>query len=365
MNSKKRREIRQIVTLAAVFAVIIILVVVYFVVSKISGGEPGETTSPLLGLGEEGTFTVADEDFTLMTLLKYTYNGETVSLHVNDDGRWALDGDEAFPVDQEKVIMMSQAISDYGGFGRYVYSESLTSDYGTDAPMLDVTATYYDDSSYTTAHERHFVMGSKATLNGNYYFYELGDTYIYTVPDLLSQYFGFGKADLFVIASVPTPEPEDIVALDVEYEGGGFSYAKDGGDSAKLEDAKAIMESLPKQTYLRFSNVVAYGLDKSGMAEYGFETPSVSVTLKYKERKSVTSSEDSSSAVMTREVEYELFFGSRFTEGEGDDAVEYVYMTDEDSGTVYKVRAYIVDDLIAASGKTSGGETDEGGNGGE
>ena len=153
MNSKKRKERREIITLAVVCAVILVLIVV--------NGDSAETTGPSeLGPGQDGVFTITEEDFTLMTKLSYTVNGGTVSLHADALGRWALDEDEKFPVDQEKVAMMAQAISDFGGFRRYFYDSSLASDYGTDEPKLEITATYYNDTSLTTAHERHLILGS-------------------------------------------------------------------------------------------------------------------------------------------------------------------------------------------------------------
>lgn len=353
MNSKKRKERREIITLAVVCAVILVLIIVYFVVAKVVNGDPEETTGPSEpGPGQDGVFAITEEDFTLMTKLSYTVNGGTVSLHADALGRWALDDDEKFPVDQEKVVMMAQAISDFGGHRRYLYDGSLASDYGTDVPKLEITATYYNDTSLSTAHERHLILGSKETLNGNYYFYEPGSSYIYTVEDLLSQYFSYSKSDLFMVEPTPSPEPEDIVSLNFEYDGGSFAYSE--GDDGLIETANAVMENVPKQNSLRFYDAAAYGLDASEKSEFGFDEPSAVFDLIYKEHRSAAS-EGSSSAVLTKEVKFSMYFGSRVTEEEDGKEVEYVYMyymTDEEyTGTVYKVRAYKFDALVnAASG---------------
>ena len=347
MNSRKRKEIRQMITLAVTAAVIVALIIVYFVVSNAVSGDGEDTTPSQPDIGTSGTFTIIDEDYTEITALSYTYEGSRVSMHIDENGKWVLDDDEKFPVNQEIVVNMSQAISDYGGYRQIIYDPANVSAYGTDDPLYEISATYYNGDDTTETHTRRFLIGNQNTLTGYYYFYEDGDSCIYAVEDKIFPYFSYSKTSLFSSAAVPTPDPEDIISMTVEFDGGEYRYSADD-ETTDIAPAKVVMENLPKQAQLRYADAADYGVSDADMAKYGLSEPSMRITLDYKEYTTVSASEGNTSAQMTKEKEFVMLFGDRFTEGEGDDAEEFVYMTDEGSGTVYKVYANRFDKLLAA-----------------
>ncbi len=357
MNSKKRRERKQLITLGIVAAVILLLVVVYFVIIDVTSGDGDETEPPLSDLGDIGAFQIIDEDFTKITSIKYTHNGETVSLAIKD-GSWTVDGDPDFPLDSEKVIEMSEALSDYGGRGRYIYDESRASSYGTDDPLYDITTVYCDDNTGVTTHTRHFLIGNKNSATGNYYFYEPGSEYIYSVTDAIFQYIDYTLGDLLAPVEVPTPELEDVLSLKVTRGSDAlFSYDASADTDVDLDaddsPVKRIMNAIPKKAYLSYEELIAYGVDADGEKrpeDYGLGEDAVRVELKYTEYTSVSSSDGGSSGQISREREFVILFGDTFTEGEGDDAVSYVYVTVEGSGVVYRATADDINEINDAVG---------------
>lgn len=344
--------------LAILVLVIVLLIAAYFAISSVMNGQTAETTDPALlpDVGMTGTFTVVDEDYTMMTALSYKYNSEEISLHVDESGKWVLDGDDKFPVNQETVGQMAQAISDYGGFARYNYDPARISAYGIEDPKFDIKATYYDGDEKGTTHSRHLTVGAQNSVSGYYYFYEEGDSYIYMVSDALFQYFSFDKAQLFSIVETPSPLLTDVISMSVEYDGGTFEYtAENGGDETA---ANYVIENMPKQTQLYMSDVAEYGMSEADGSKYGLDDPSMKITITYKEYRSVSTAEGGTSAQISRERTFVMIFGDRTTENVDGKETEYVYMTDEGSGTVYKVRAYRFDGLLnAVSG--NGGEDEE------
>lgn len=351
MNSKKRRERKQMITLAVVAAVVLLLVIVYFIVRNATSDGGEETQPKLPEIGETGTFTIVDENYMNVTSLSYKYNDTELKFHI-EDSKWVLDEDTSFPLDQEKLVHMSQAISDFGGYGRYVYDKDRASSYGTDDPMFDISVTYIENGGDST-HTRRFLIGKQNAVSGYYYFYEDGDKSIYTINDAIFQYFRYTKESLFAATAAPSPDAGDVIALTVEYDGGVYAYDAETDGVTDNEDSDSpvikIMAAMPKSPQLQYGALEAYGADDEKYAEYGLADPAMRVVLKYKEYTSVSTSDGGSSAQMSKEQEFVMLFGDRFTVGEGDDAVEYVYVSEEGSGIVYRVVAEKFDAIHSAA----------------
>ncbi len=351
MNSKKRRERKQIITLAVSMAVIILLVVIYFIVrNAVNGGEGNDTDDKLGEIGELGSFTVVDEDYQKITKLSYKYNNETLNLHI-EDGRWQLDGDKNFPVDQEKLVYMSQAISDYGGIQRFEYDEKNTSLYGFDDPKFDISATYIGEDGGEDR-TRRFMIGNENKVTGYYYFYEDGGKYVYMVTDSIFKYFMYVKMDLFYGTKMPFPDVDDIIELEASFNDVSYKFNADQDTDIDIKDEnstlKRIMDSMPTSSQLSYPMVAEYGVDEPGLEKYGLKEPELTVRLKYKEYKSVSASDGGSSAQMAKEMEFVMQFGDFVTEGEGENAKTYVYACAKDTGIVYKIDAESYNGIYSA-----------------
>ncbi len=350
MNSKKRRERKQLITICIFAGVLVLLVIAYFAVRGfVSDGEEAGNNNPS-DVGQPGTFDIIDENYQKVTALEYGYNGETLKLHIENQ-KWVLDDDPEYPIDQAKIVEMSQAVSDYGGFAKIVYDKSRVSAYGIDDPALDVTVTYLNDDN--TTRSRRFIIGAKNNATGYYYFYEQGDSYIYAVNDSMLKYFEFSKISLFADSQTPTPNASDIISLTVEYDGGTYEYdaERDGviGSEDTDHPVKKIMESMPKEANLQYPDLAAYGVDEDELSKYGLDEPSLKIKLTYNERTSVSASDGNATAQLKREREFTYLFGDHFTEGEGDDAVEYVYVCEEGSKVVFKASVDRFDGIYSAA----------------
>lgn len=352
MNSKKRRERQQMITVGVIFAVLLLLLAAYFIIRNAVTGSGEDTGAAGNGgdIGQTGTFQIIDENYFEATAIEYKYEGEDIKLNlVNKE--WVLEDDPKFPIEQSTVIEMAQAVSDYGGFAEIVYDKSRDSAYGIDDPMLDVSVTYSGERT------RRFLMGAQNSATGYYYFYEVGSSVIYAVNDSIMTYFRFLKTDLFDDTVTPTPESKDILALTVEYDGGKYEFdaEKDGSVDGTNEEhpVNRIMSSMPKQANLQYTDLAAYGVGEDELSKYGLDAPSLRVVLKYKEYSTITAGEEgSSSAQISKDIEFVFLFGSRVTEGEGEDERELVYVTEEGSGTVYKVSVEKFEGIYsAAAGK--------------
>ena len=349
MNSKKRKEQKQIITLVIAFFAVLALVVVFFVVKNaVSDGDVGDTTGfydVYDILGQQGTFTLINEDFKLITALEYTYGGETVKAHI-EGGYWTMTDDDDFPVDQEKFVMMSQAISDYGGFRQIVYREESREQYGIDEPLYDITATYLNssDSDPADTHTVHVLVGKQNSITGYYYFYIPGSSYIYMVNDALFEYFSYKRAELFDNPATPAPTPGDVIALDIVTGDGEYHYDKEADtEEADSERVGKTLESLPRSGALSYDNVEAYGVGEGELSSYGLDSPAATVSMKYYEYTTVPTADGGSSARMPKETEYFLLFGSRVA---ADGGAGYVYVTVKDSGIVYKISSIYIDGIM-------------------
>ncbi|MCD8311460.1 MAG: DUF4340 domain-containing protein [Firmicutes bacterium] len=396
MNSKKRKEMRQIRTIIISAVVLLLLIVVYFVITNVSTDDDDDDTTETAE-GEEGTFTIIDEDYTDMTALSYTYSGETVSMHVSDDGtEWLLDDDESYPLNQETVYYMAAAISDYGGYRRLDYVEDNFSVYGFDDPTYEITATYTDDDG--DEYTNHCYVGAENSLTGYYYFWVEDDTYVYMVGDALFEYYSYTLATLFVGEDVPTPDVDDIISLEIEYDGTTYEVdlaveeettAEDtssddtssddtsSDDTSSDEDdgdapVNVIMSGLQYDIHLTYTYNVAYGVDEDGMVEYGLDDPTATLTLHYYDYVDVDTDDGVSSASIQQEITFVLYFGDTFTVTEEtssdedttsedtsseedatsseDTTTEYIYIAADGSECVYRMLYEDFVTMLAAAG---------------
>ncbi len=320
------------ITLGICALVIIALVIIYAVIMNMSDEGGGEDTTGMQDLADIGTFTVIDENYSLITKLSYTYNGNTLSFYI-EDGKWHLQNDEDFPLDQDKLVYMSQAISDYGGYRRLLYSEDKLASYGFDKPLFDITATYYESDGENT-YDKHYLFGNKNELTGYYYFWEEGSDYIYMVNDAIFQYFKYVKSQLFVTVKVPSPSLGDIQKITVTDSDGEHDIeipetaAKaDENGNYNYSAAEIIMNTLFTDVKLTYDTHKDYAVGSDKMAEYGLSDPSLRITVDYTEYRTIATEEGTSSAQAAYDATFTVIFGK--TDG------DTVYVTTEGSDTVY------------------------------
>ncbi len=357
MNSKKRKERKQIITLVISAVVILLLVVLYAVIMNETKGDD-EDESTELELMDIGTFTVIEENYAYMTKLSYTRYGQTIDLEVKN-GEWILSDDEDFPLDMQKVIYMTQAISDYGGYRRIEYKESSFDTYGFNDPEFVFVATYYETDGEET-YTRKYYFGAKNELTGYYYFYEEGADYVYMVSNALISYFDYTKTDLFKTETVPCPELEDIDSVEVTIDG-GEAVLLEVPEAAATENedgtinysaVEVILDTFNLDIKLKYDTCVKYAISEDDLEDYGLVSPALKIAMDFTSYESVSTEDGTSGAQIARDDSFTILFGDTFVETAGDeddvDEVEYVYMTVLGSDIVYKLRTSHYADLITA-----------------
>lgn len=323
MNSYKRKERKQIITIIVTFAVVLALIVVYNVVRNMNIDDSDDSTDDG---GVAGTFQIIDEDYKNVSALSYIHDGEELKFKVVD-GKWTLADDPDFPLDQTTVSYMAGAISDYGAYRKFEYNSEKSSDYGFDNPTYKISVTYYDKDkdSFRT---RSYVIGSKNPVTGYYYFHEDGDKYLYSINDALFQYFDYTKKELFSADKIPDPDIDDIVDITAEYNGETYvleprdetdeTNTTDDSDASKDEKypVESLMDTLTRDINLSYETCVEYTKSEGDSEKYGFDEPALRLTIHYKEYEKVDAESGSSEATIVKDKSCTLIFGSVVTPAE-------------------------------------------------
>lgn len=359
MNSKKRKERKQMISIAVAAAILLLLIILYFVITNSVNGNDGDTdTTDTQAPMDIGTFTIADENYAELSALSYSYSGETLNFELSDN-KWVIKEDPEFPVDQQKIFYMAQSVSDYGGFRRLSYTDSCLEAYGLDEPLYDISATYTNDSG---THTNRFRIGDKNALTGYYYFYQDGSSYVYMVNNSIFQYFSYMKSDLFVSYEVSGPEVKDMTALTVtagenviEIEIPESAAVKDEDGNIEYSPAEKIMSAMYHELRLKYKYCVDYSVTDAEKAEYGLDTPALSVKLDYVRYQSVSTEEGTSGAQISYDDTFSVHFGNKFTEVTKDEdgkesTVEKIYFVTDYSDIVYSADYATYLEILVAAG---------------
>ncbi len=363
MNSRKRKERKQMLTVAIFAAVLLLLIVVYFIITNtINGADGGETTDtdPLMDIG---TFTVIDENYAELTAISYTYAGETLTFNLSGTS-WVLEDDPDFPADQVKLAYMAQAVSDYGGFRRIEYTDASIENYGFDEPKFDISATYTDEKG--ESHTNRIRIGDQNSLTGYYYFYLDGSDYVYMVNSSLFEYFSYSKLALFTSYETPDPDVEDMLALSIsspnldadkiDIEIPEAAAEEDENGKIEYSPAENIMSALYHDLHLDANHCVAYGVTDEEASKYGLDLPVLTVELDYLRYQVVSTEEGTSDAEISFEDSFTVYFGDKFTETATDEdgketTLEKIYFTSAyNTEIVYSADYAAYLEILAAAG---------------
>ncbi len=331
-------------TIAIAAAVLLLLIVVYFIITNSANEANGDTeTTDTEALMDIGTFTILDEDYSDITEISYTYQGETFKFELSGD-KWVLKDDPDYPIDQEIVFYMAQSISDYGGFRRLEYTDSCIEKYGFDEPLYDISVTYTDSDG---SHTNRVRIGDQNSLTGYYYFYQDGSNYVYMVNNSIFSYFSYLKTDLFVTYELPTPEVKDITAMSVT--AGGETLELDIPEVAATEDedgninyseVELIMNTVCRGLHFGYQYYVDYNVTDEKNIEYGLDDPALTVAVDYVKYQSVSTEDGTSNAQISYDASFSVYFGNMFTvtstDSDGNETIsEKIYFTTDFSDIVY------------------------------
>ena len=217
------------------------------------------------------------------TAVSWTYtdeDGGTVSLSFRKDGDWLYDGDEAFPVDAEKL---QELLDQFAQLRAAFVIEDVTdyAQYGLEDPIcsIDITA---GETDYE------ILVGDYSEMDSQRYL-SLGDGSVYLVNE--------DPMDVYEATLDDFLRGDDIPAF-AEVESVAFGGAEDqtirrdeNGDSYRKED-DYYLDGRPLDTdkldsYLShlsgmsLNDYATYKAAEADLAEYGLDDPELTVTVEY------------------------------------------------------------------------------------
>lgn len=213
--------------------------------------------------------------------LSWTYDSDTLSFH--RDGDWVYDGDEAFPVDENQ---MENLLEPFTALGASFVIEDVEdyAQYGLEEPVCTIDLTC-DQGSYQIK------LGSFSTMDEKRYL-SLGDGKVYLVDHDPLEEYDAQLSDL--IRHDEMPGMEDVTSIQFSgaqsyeiyhQEDSIHTYSQD--DVYFLRDGDLPLSSTRTEGYLntlRFlslTNYVNYKVTEEELAQYGLDTPDLTVTVTY------------------------------------------------------------------------------------
>ena len=232
--------------------------------------------------------TVAAEDVQISLLnaeaddvtgLSWETDGAAVTLK-KQDGVWRMDGDDAFPVDQDAAQKLAQSVANLTANRRLSGVETL-SDYGLEQPTFAVTVTLADGDWHLIS------QGALNALSGDAYVQVSGSEDVYIVSDAPADAFDLGREDLLAMESLP--EIADAMQLELStperaqtlrYRAAGTDSYEDA-ETGRLMDADAVASFIDALNAINWTGCVSYSAGDAERTRFGLDEPTAEVRVRY------------------------------------------------------------------------------------
>lgn len=215
--------------------------------------------------------------------LSWAYQDETLSFH--KDGTWLYDGDEAFPVDEEKI---NERLELFREFGVAFIIEDVEDygQYGLDKPICTITLKT-EDETYE------ILLGDYSKMDSQRYV-SIGDGNAYLVKNDPLDYFEAVLRDMIdhdeapgsgEVSSLQFSGTENYSILYEEESGNSYRaedvyFAQLGGKSLPL-DSDRVKSYLRNLQYLGLTDYVTYNATQEELERYGLDDPELTITAEY------------------------------------------------------------------------------------
>ncbi len=216
-----------------------------------------------------------------------SWENDSTAVSFTKNETWAYDGDEAFPVDEEKINDLLEVFESFGV--SFVIEEVEDfGQYGLDNPICEVKITTEDDS-YEIA------MGDFSAMDSQRYV-SIGDGNVYLVNEDPSEYFDAGLSDVIKHDEIETFKVADSILFEgdtayeiiydedstVSYCEEDVYFVEENGEQQPL-DTEKIEAYLDKISGLKLTDYATYNALEDGLEAYGLEEPELAVTVKWTE----------------------------------------------------------------------------------
>jgi hypothetical protein len=240
--------------------------------------------------------------------LTNTYGTETFYLK---DGVWYWSGSDRFPLSQEKLTAIADAVTDMTAL-RALTDAGELEEYGLDVPTAELAVTDTDGSVL------HLAVGGE---NGSYvYVQDVDSGTVYVVESSFSTTLDYSLDDMLELETFPDIAALEIDEITLSVDGNMLAFVKKTVDDELTQESEDVWYILEEgDTRLRVSNLtvsdeaaaqisvsddmtaaetymntilgtitnleyidcVDYDADTADLATYGLETPSVVLTVSY------------------------------------------------------------------------------------
>ena len=297
---------------------------------------------------------ILEVDSSTVQSLSWTYDGESLAFH--KDGAWLYDGDEAFPVDEEKI---NDLLEPFQAFGAAFIIHDVTdfAQYGLDDPTCTIDLAT-EDASYEIQ------LGDYSTMDAQRYV-SIGDGNVYLVQEDPLDTFDVELSDL--IANDETPDFNQVTSIQftgsdsyqvIYQEDSGYSYCADDvyfkeQDGTYLPlDTALVTSYLSGITSLSPTDYVTYNAGEEDLATYGLDDPELTVAVTYTPEAEEDGEEAAEPVVFTISVSRDPDERSAAEDAqstEEDDADITAYARIGESKIIYQITGTQYKELMAAS----------------
>ncbi len=273
MKNRKKALIIAIICLAAA-------AVLYLLVVKLSQKSEEADSS-------DDALVISSVDSDQITAISYEKDGKSLSF-MKEDGTWYDAEDKSFPVDQDSLTTMTNALGAVSATRKLDSPEDL-SEYGLDSPALTVRYTASDGK------EAEFTVGDTNDAAGGAYLKISGDDAVYLVASDFADTFNSDIYQLADMESFPTITSDSITdinvksgshTLEIKNDSDGGRTVLENGEEKENCAESSVTQFINTVTGITFKSHVEYNC--KDWSKYGLDKPAADISVDYTTTETVT-----------------------------------------------------------------------------
>lgn len=282
MKNRKKALIIAIICLAAA-------AVLYLLVVKLSQRSEDADSS-------DDSLVISSVDSGQITAISYEKDGKSLSFR-KEDGTWYNAEDKSFPVDQDSLTTMTNALGAVSATRKLDSPEDL-SEYGLDSPVLTVRYMASDGK------EAEFTVGDTNDAAGGSYLKISGDDAVYLVASDFADTFNSDIYQLADMESFPTITSDSITdinvksgshTLEIKNDSNGGRTVLENGEEKENCASSSVTQFINTVTGITFKSHVEYNC--KDLSKYGLDKPTADISVDYTTAETVDSEDSDSSKI--------------------------------------------------------------------
>ena len=282
MKNRKKALIIAIICLAAA-------AVLYLLVVKLNQRSEDADSS-------DDSLVISSVDSGQITAISYEKDGKSLSFR-KEDGTWYNAEDKSFPVDQDSLTTMTNALGAVSATRKLDSPEDL-SEYGLDSPVLTVRYMASDGK------EAEFTVGDTNDAAGGSYLKISGDDAVYLVASDFADTFNSDIYQLADMESFPTITSDSITdinvksgshTLEIKNDSDGGRIVLENGEEKENCASSSVTQFINTVTGITFKSHVEYNC--KDLSKYGLDKPTADISVDYTTAETVDSEDSDSSKI--------------------------------------------------------------------